>query len=169
MASRISASAPAAVGLAQCAQVLGVAEVVQQQEALVQVLFEHARPVQPGTADQRADAHEGGDAVLGCRRVHDDEAAAVDARDPEVAARAGVGGGQVQRGAIEPVARRQVVEPAAEGARARGVGPGDRQGLGETVALAAPGRGGGHRGDRSRTEREEARRRSRGAVAIVRP
>ncbi len=53
------------VGLAQRGQVLGVAQVVQQQETLLQVLFEHARAVQPGAADQAADAHEGGDAVLG--------------------------------------------------------------------------------------------------------
>ena len=124
------------------------------------VLLEHARAVQAGAADQLADAHEGGDAVLGGGRVHHDEAAAVRAGDAEVAARAGVGRGQVQRGAVEAVARGEFVEPAAEGARALGVGPGDRRLRGGRAAV--PGR------ESVIGEVSSARRRRGGAPARLR-
>ncbi|MNT12657.1 hypothetical protein D3C72_1475930 [compost metagenome] len=67
------------------------AQVVEQQEAVVAVPFEHLRRRHAGLGHQLRHLHEGGAVFLVGRRIHHDARAAVGGVEAEVAAKARVG------------------------------------------------------------------------------
>ena len=75
MASRISASARAALAACSAPRYSSRAQVAEQHEALRRIAFQHLRAVQPGLADGLRHLHEGAHVFLRRRRVHDDQAA----------------------------------------------------------------------------------------------
>ena len=119
MASRISASArpmsPPPGGL-QRREVERVAEIVEQEEAVVGVGLEHARRMQAGLRDQAGDVDERAHVLLRRRRIHDDDAAAACAIGAQVAAKAGVARGRPQ--ARRDRGRARAAMPASQAAKA---------------------------------------------------
>ena len=103
-------------------ELLRVAEVRQQQEALRTVLRDHLRRIQPRRAQPGGDVDERADILLVRRRVHHDMAGAP-AVHPPVAAEAGVGGRASHAGRVQRLGWRLSRQPGLESPGAGGVGP----------------------------------------------
>ena len=112
-------------GRLQRAEVQLGTQVAEQQEALLRIVFQHLRPVQPGIADELRHLHERAHVFLRRRCVHDD-AAALCRFDAQVAPEAGIGRCRRQRVGPQAVPGGDRLQPAFEGRAALRIGPGHR-------------------------------------------